>query len=553
MLYGLTRDFIQQDGIYMMLGEPEGMPVSKLNMVQARMLMNTDIPHHLRLLLREIDLKVTMEYAVLRKKMLSHLLKSEKLSMTSFFGLLLQIAQGMEDGRLYMLRAEQYALHGDYIFIEGSLHSGKVYLTYIPIQGNEPTSRLGESLKSLIMVLMASITELTGSGVQRVLQYCGEEEFTPAGLKSLLSELLTEGDSRSREISNSEIMASIPPKMTEASLIEPERRMQERVRELFVNEVTAPQKKISERNEEKILNMQQNAAPWLSSYSSPNLRLKEEEKSLPSLEDDNLINSQTSSSRTYLILGCLLGDALLWKFLYLNSPKPLWLAVCGIATIALSVLSWMVWSGRIRFGSNEQKDHTNEDPEDTNWSSSRRELEWNFGRNPVTTTRPAAKIPKVDQYTSDPLSSVPTARAESRIEEHSFVTPPEPIAPTALLSREETPEQGKRNHKPARNVPYLKRNDEDEAEAETIVLNRTSFIIGRSAEVAQYVERSEGASRVHAEISRSPGGYVLKDLDSRNGTLFQGEAMIPYKEYPLSEGTVFKIVKGSYTFHMDEA
>lgn len=67
-MYGLTRDFIQQDGIYMMLGEPEGMPVSKLNMVQARMLMNTDIPHHLRLLLREIDLKVTMEYAVLRKK-----------------------------------------------------------------------------------------------------------------------------------------------------------------------------------------------------------------------------------------------------------------------------------------------------------------------------------------------------------------------------------------------------------------------------------------------------------------------------------------------------
>ncbi|MEK5252984.1 DUF6382 domain-containing protein [Paenibacillus sp. FSL F4-0125] len=552
-MYGLTRDFIQQDGIYMMLGEPEGMPVSKLNMVQARMLMNTDIPHHLRLLLREIDLKVTMEYAVLRKKMLSHLLKSEKLSMTSFFGLLLQIAQGMEDGRLYMLRAEQYALHGDYIFIEGSLHSGKVYLTYIPIQGNEPTSRLGESLKSLILVLMASITELTGSGVQRVLQYCGEEEFTPAGLKGLLSELLTEGDSRSREISNNEIMASIPPKMTEASLIEPERRIQERVRELFVNEVTAPQKKISERNEEKILNTQQNATPWLSSYSSPSLRLKEEEKSLRSLEDDNLINSQTSSSRTYLILGCLLGDALLWKFLYLNSPKPLWLAVCGIATIALSVLSWMVWGGRIRFGSNEQKDHTNEDPEDTNWSSSRRELEWNFGRNPVTTTRPAAKIPKIDQYTSDPLSSVTTARAESKIEEHSFVTPPEPIAPTALLSREETPQQGKRNHKPARNVPYLKRNDEDEAETETIVLNRTSFIIGRSAEVAQYVERSEGASRVHAEISRSPGGYVLKDLDSRNGTLFQGEAMIPYKEYPLSEGTVFKIVKGSYTFHMDEA
>ncbi|WP_340007260.1 DUF6382 domain-containing protein [Paenibacillus sp. FSL K6-0276] len=550
MLYGLTRDFMQQDGIYMMLGEPEGMPVGKLNMVQARMLMNTEIPHHLRLLLREIDLKVTMEYAVLRKKMLSHLLKSEKLSMTSFFGLLLQIAQGMEDGRLYMLRADQYALHEDYIFIEGSLQSGKVYLTYIPVQGNESTSRLGESLKSLIMVLMASITELTGSGVQRVLQYCGEEEFTPAGLKGLLSELLTEGDSSRGQFSSNEEMASISPKMTEVRLIEPERRTQERARELSVNEVAAPQKKISERNEEKVLNTQPNSAPWLSGYPSPSLRMKEEER-LHSFSDDNkLTNSQPSSSRTYLILGFLLGDALLWKFLYLNSPKPLWLAVCGIATITLAVLSWMVWSEMIRFGSNEEKEHTSEDSEDTNWSPSRRELEWNFGRNPVTTARPAATIPKVDPHPSDPLSSIPSLRSESITEEHSFVTPPEPIAPTALLSREETPEQGKRKDMLARNVPYLKRSDEEEAETETIALNRTSFIIGRSAEVAQYVERSEGASRVHAEISRSSGGYVLKDLDSRNGTIFQGEVMIPYKEYPLSEGTVFKIVKGSYTFHM---
>lgn len=550
MLYGLSRDFMQQDGIYMMLGEPEGMPVGKLNMVQARMLMNTDIPHHLRLLLREIDLKVTMEYAVLRKKMLSHLLKSEKLSMTSFFGILLQIAQGMEDGRLYMLRADQYALHEDYIFIEGSLQSGKVYLTYIPVQGNEPASRLGESLKSLIMVMMASITELTGSGVQRVLQYCGEEEFTAAGLKGLLSELLTEGDSSRGQFSSNAEMAYTSPKMTEVRLAEPERRMQERVRELFVNEVAAPQKKISERNEEKGLHTQQNSAPWISSNSSPNLKMKEEERSLRPTDDNTLTNSQSSSSRTYVILGCLLGDALLWKFLYLNSPKPIWLAVCGISTIVLAVLSWMVWSERIRIGSNEEKDHTNKDSENTNWSPSRRELEWNFGRNPVTAVRPAATIPKGDQHPSDPLSNIPSVRSESRKEEESSVIPPGPIAPTALLSREETPEQGKRNEKLARNVPYLKRSDEEEAESETIALNRTSFIIGRSAEVAQYVERSEGASRVHAEISRSPGGYVLKDLDSRNGTIFQGEAMIPYKEYPLSEGTVFKIVKGSYTFHM---
>ncbi|MFD2875642.1 DUF6382 domain-containing protein [Paenibacillus rhizoplanae] len=83
-------------------------------MVQARMLMTSGIPHHLRLLLREIDLQVTLEYTVARRKMLGALLKSGKLSMTEFFGLTLQIAAGMEEGQLYMLRTEQYALHEDF-------------------------------------------------------------------------------------------------------------------------------------------------------------------------------------------------------------------------------------------------------------------------------------------------------------------------------------------------------------------------------------------------------------------------------------------------------
>lgn len=523
MLFGLTRDFIQQDGIYMILGEPEGIHAEKLNLIQARMLMNTDIPHHLRLLLREIDMKVTMEYAVLRKKMLSHLLKGEKLSMSSFFGLLLQIAQGMEDGRLYMLRAEQYALHADYIFIEGSLQSGKVYLTYIPIQENKSGSKLGESLKSLIMVLMASITELTGSGVQRLLQYCSEEGFTPAGLKILLSELLTEREP-----------------------VTPERQLHEGVKEYLVKEAAAPPlRKIYEHREDKGLE-QPTATPWISSY--PNLKIKEEESVSLSLEDEQVTNPQASSTRTYIVLGCLLGDALLWKFLYLDSTKPLWLAVCVVVTIVLAVLSWMVWSGRLKLGK-EDDDSLSEDSEDTNCNPSRKELEWNFGRNPVTSTRPPATIPKVTPQFSDSAANVPATRHESIAEEHCSFKAPEAIAPTTLLSREKMPEQGRQIEKLDRSIPYLQRSGEEGEEAEMIELNRTSFIIGRSAEVAQYVERSEGASRVHAEISRSTSGYILKDLDSRNGTLFQGEAMVPYKEYPLTEGTTFKIIKGSYTFH----
>lgn len=111
----------------------------------------------------------------------------------------------MEEGRLYMLRAEQYALHEDYIFVEGPLNGGRVYLTCIPLQQPTVTTRPGKCLRSLIMVMMASVTELAGSGVQRLLQYCGGEDFTPAGLRDLLSELLTE----IRPVNNTELPPEI--------------------------------------------------------------------------------------------------------------------------------------------------------------------------------------------------------------------------------------------------------------------------------------------------------------------------------------------------------
>lgn len=334
-MFGLTRDFIQQDGISMQLGTAEGLSAAQLNMVQARMLANTVIPHHLRLVLREIDLQITLEYAVSRRKMLSHLLKSERLSMGELFSLLLQVVRGMEEGRLYMLRAEQYALHEDYIFIEGPLSSGRVFLTYIPLQSAEqPSLSTGDAVKSLVMVLMASVTELSGNGLQRLLQYCGSMEFTPAGLKSLLAELLAEdspeGSPEGRLLDSTEVVAPpIPYTVPRQSWARPQ-------------EAAAA----GNPNKEQI---------WASSF--PKLKLTDE-TDLPESQaaDEGEDDARPSSYRTYVALGAVLIDALLWKFLYLDSPATLWLAVCLGATAILACLCWMVWSGRILSGTIQDED-----------------------------------------------------------------------------------------------------------------------------------------------------------------------------------------------------
>ncbi|MDQ0195510.1 DUF6382 domain-containing protein [Paenibacillus wynnii] len=511
----------------MVLDEPDGLSVGKLNKVQTRMMVNTKIPNHLKLYLKEIDLRVTLEYAVTGKKMLSHLLKSERLSMNAFFGLLLQVAQGMEEGRLYMLDPMMYALHEDYIFIEGSLQNGKVYLAYIPLDNPAATHKPGESMRSLIMVLMASITELRGTGVQRLLQYCGEEGFSSGGLKALLAELLTEGGEsvKVNPISTVERGATITAEPLE-------------------------EQTISNR-----------FAGWTGGYPS-----------FKNMEEDSLINKSdsgnyeptttTSSSKIYIVLGCLLGDALLWKFLYLDKPNSLTFIICGAVSIVLAVISGMAWLDRLRLGGSNGEADEDEEAEIRMPMTGLKlgDGERRFSRPSLNSSGPSA-MPKHDPEPRAASRSGPSpvnflADVEASDKHQLTMAPaqvaasiPMPIPPTALLSREKpkVKEQGLGNAQ--HQVPYLERyDDEGDGLRERIELNRPSFIIGRSTEVAQYIERSEGASRVHAEISRSTGGYILKDLDSRNGTFFQGEPMIPYKEYQLAEGDVFTIVKGNYMF-----
>ncbi|KGE19035.1 DUF6382 domain-containing protein [Paenibacillus wynnii] len=497
----------------MVLDEPDGLSVGKLNKVQTRMMINTKIPNHLKLYLKEIDLRVTLEYAVTGKKMLSHLLKSERLSMNAFFGLLLQVAQGMEEGRLYMLDPVMYALHEDYIFIEGSLQNGKVYLAYIPWDNPAATHKPGESMRSLIMVLMASITELRGTGVQRLLQYCGEEGFSSGGLKALLAELLTEGgDSiKANPISTVERRATIAA--------------------VAVEEQTVPNRLVG----------------WTGGY--PSFQSMEEDHVINKSDSLNSESTNTSSSKIYIVLGCLLGGALLWKFLYLNHPNSLALLICGVISVVLAVISGLAWLGKLHLGGSSGEADEDEEAEIRRAMTGVKsgDGEQRFSRPSLSSSGPSA-IPRHDPEPRIASRSGPSpanflAEAPSQV----AASIPMPIPPTALLSREKptVKEQGKVQHQ----VPYLERyDDEGDGLRERIELNRPSFIIGRSTEVAQYIERSEGASRVHAEISRSTGGYILKDLDSRNGTFFQGESMIPYKEYQLAEGDVFTIVKGNYMF-----
>jgi hypothetical protein len=100
-----------------------------------------------------------------------------------------------------------------------------------------------------------------------------------------------------------------------------------------------------------------------------------------------------------------------------------------------------------------------------------------------------------------------------------------------------------------RSAPFLTAQLEvhKEGGVEWIPLRGKSFVIGRG-DGNDYVLHIVGVSRSHMEIFQECGAYFAKDLGSRNGTLLNGERMVPFKAYPLANGDCLQIVLSTFTF-----
>ncbi|MFC9776360.1 DUF6382 domain-containing protein [Paenibacillus chitinolyticus] len=87
-----------------------------------------------------------------------------------------------------------------------------------------------------------------------------------------------------------------------------------------------------------------------------------------------------------------------------------------------------------------------------------------------------------------------------------------------------------------------------EGRKETILLDADSFIIGRGGGDADYIEDVLGISRIHAQFLRTPEGYAVKDLGSRNGTFLNDGMLVPYQMVALKDGDVVRIIHTEFSF-----
>lgn len=81
---------------------------------------------------------------------------------------------------------------------------------------------------------------------------------------------------------------------------------------------------------------------------------------------------------------------------------------------------------------------------------------------------------------------------------------------------------------------------------ERILIAHTPLVVGCLSEAVDYVIMGKGISRIHASIEQEAGKYYIRDLNSTNGTYWNGELLMP--QVPKELGECDRIILGDQQF-----
>ena len=115
------------------------------------------------------------------------------------------------------------------------------------------------------------------------------------------------------------------------------------------------------------------------------------------------------------------------------------------------------------------------------------------------------------------------------------------IQPKAPAKREQTPQAAQ---------PYLEHN------GQKIPVQTTPFLIGKfntQVQLHYAIYDNNKVSRNHATLLQKDGNYYIRDNQSRNGTLLNGQLLLPMQMNQLHDGDEIKLYDEKMIFHLGAA
>ncbi len=85
---------------------------------------------------------------------------------------------------------------------------------------------------------------------------------------------------------------------------------------------------------------------------------------------------------------------------------------------------------------------------------------------------------------------------------------------------------------------------------ERIRIDKDRFLIGRLGSMVDYVIQGSTVGKLHAEIMARGGGYLLKDLNSRNGTYINDSRIVSNKEFEIKNNDKIRFSNYEYIFRL---
>lgn len=366
----LQTDFVRNGGVYMLLKAEEGLRSEELSRVQRNMLAAVSVPNLLRLDIREVDFEVSLHYDITGKKMLSHCLKSDKIGMSEFYGLLLQVVAVLDDCKKYMLSPANVLLDEEHIFVEEPLPCGVFYFAYLPLNDTLAVVPLSQALLALITRMLVSVSRVEGNGIQQIISFCGSEEhFSLPRLKKMLLELLTAAEQAEGNPAFPEEPLRFKPQQAGPNQGKQAQAAGPAAAAAAAASENARKSRTPLRREERLkpdrLNMGRQNAPaelksshtvikeylpdGLFSGYAPEIpkaaTVNPGREQWPGLEEE--AGPKVRITPTSCILGAILLDALCWKFLYLDRPWNIGLYICFAATFLLAGAAYLICSGKL--------------------------------------------------------------------------------------------------------------------------------------------------------------------------------------------------------------